>query len=221
MRAFYFGILFLLFSVCSGKNNTTAETQNTQRRDTIIQRDTVFYSPANDWQVSFQLTHDPDLDSVWGKPVSFYINNSRCSPLAIDFYRSSFRPTDNNSTAALLELVTTDDKNLRPFYRWCLNKTIQIQDGALGEYTGVPARRYAEKFPEEFFAYMKADTSQQRYRDWVSSISYSGFYENEDYKNPKAIRTALAEKMKVNCKNYSAGLAGQIQKFTTDCFPGK
>ena len=75
----------------------------------------------------------------------------------------------------MLSLVTTNDNNLRPFYRWCLNKTIQIEDGALAEYTGIPARQYAEKFPKEFFEYMDYDTTKEKYGDWVGSISYSGY----------------------------------------------
>lgn len=134
------------------------------------------------------MTHDPEVDSIWGKPVNFYIENPKCSPIAIDFYAGQFRPTDNRTTVALLILVTSTNNHLRPFYRWCLNKTIQIQDGALGEYTGVPARRYAEKFPKEFFQYMDYDTTGNKYADWTNSILYSGFYDEDDYNKPADIR---------------------------------
>jgi len=60
--------------------------------------------------------------------------------------------------------VTTDDSKVRSFYRWCLNFTIVISDGALAEYPGVPVLQYATKFPQEFFAYMGRDKNGQRYK---------------------------------------------------------
>ena len=156
----------------------TACGSGPQKPDSSPEPNAVVYNI--DWQEGFGLTHDTLVDSIWQKPVKFYLDQPGCSPLARDFYFGIFRPSDNDSTAELLELATTDNGQLRPFYRWCLNKTIQIQDGALGEYTGVPARRYAEKFPIEFFVYMDQDTSGSRYLDWTAAISYSGFY---DYDN--------------------------------------
>ena len=159
------------------------------------------------------------VDSIWGKPVKFYIDNPKCSPIAIDFYRGQFRPSDNSTTAALLQLVTTDNNQLRPFYRWCLNKTIQIQDGALGEYTGVPARQYAEKFPKEFFKYMDYDTTGHKYLDWVNSILYSGFYDKEEYKKTASIRHRMTSLMIQNCKPCNDSLLIRIHKLAKDCFP--
>jgi hypothetical protein len=130
-----------------------------------------------------------------------------------------FRPTDNHTTAALLALATTDDPDLRPFYRWCLTKTIQIQDGALGEMTGVPARRYAEKFPVAFFEYMDRDTTRKTYLDWVNSISYSGFYDQDDYEKPEDVRERLSRVMKSNCVHCGEKLKVRIDSFAADCFP--
>lgn len=209
--------LFLL-TACTDRQTSKQDIQQTRKTDTIIQHDTIFYS-NNNWQQGFDLTHDPEVDSIWGKPVKYYIDNPNCSPIAIDFYQGQFRPTDNNTTAALLTLVTTDDNQLRPFYRWCLNKTIQIQDGALGEYTGVPARQYAEKYPKEFFEYMDIDTTKGKYNDWVGSISYSGFYDKDDYKKPQDIRKRMTQTMKANCINCSEKLKKRIDKFAADCFP--
>ena len=186
--------------------------------DSIKNQDTILSTKEINWQASFDLTHNPELDSIWGKPVKFYIENPNCSSTAIDFYFGKFRPMDDTATANLLMLVTTNDNNLRPFYRWCLNKTILIQDGALGEYTGVPARQYAEKFPLEFFEYMDSDTSGDKYLDWTNSIMYSGFYDYEDYKNTKEIRTRFANTMKSNCNNCTGAMEKRIEKFVEDCF---
>jgi hypothetical protein len=214
MRTSNFIIVFIILIACNNKPKQGINRKQSISKDTIIKHDTVFY--AENWQQGFGLTHDPEIDSVWGKPVKFYIDNPKCSPIAIDFYLGQFRPTDNNTTAALLSLAIADDNQLRPFYRWCLNKTIQIQDGALAEYTGIPARRYAEKFPKEFFDYLNTDTT--KYNNWVSSISYSGFYDQEDYKKPQDIRKRMGQTMKMNCFNCSEQLKKRIDKFVADCF---
>ncbi len=210
--------IILILVACSDRKSKGEIITKSQPADTIVKHDTIFICNDNDWQQNFGLTHNPERDSIWGKPVKFYVENPDCSPTAIDFYWGQFRPTDNNTTEAFLKLATTNNDKLRPFYRWCLNKTIQIQDGALAEYTGVPARQYAEKFPKEFFEYMDYDTTNEKYEDWVSSISYSGFYGNEDYKKIDELRNNLTKAMKTNCKGCSETLINRVDKFAKDCF---
>ncbi|MFT4018350.1 MAG: hypothetical protein QM668_15400 [Agriterribacter sp.] len=218
MKTLQFIVSLIFLAGCTDRESKTNDISKIAYADTIIKHDTVFYNNDNNWQDGFGLTHDPDKDSIWGKPVKFYIDNPKCSPIAIDFYTGQFQPTDNNTTAALLKLATTNDNNLRPFYRWCLNKTIQIQDGALAEYTGVPARQYAEKFPKEFFTYMDIDTTKEKYNSWANAISYSGFYDVDDYKKPQDIRKRLTQTMNENCINCSEQLEKRIDKFAKDCF---
>lgn len=218
MKHFIFIPFIFYLSACTNRQSSKT-TDAPNKVDTIISYDTVYINNHKDWQDSFGLTHEPEIDSIWGKPVKFYIDNPKCSGIAIDFYWGQFRPTDNNTTATLLELVTTDDNNLRPFYRWCLHKTIQIQDGALAEYTGIPARMYAEKFPMEFFNYLDSDTTKGKYNDWTSSISYSGYYDIDDDEKPADIRKRMTKKMKQNCKNCNARMNKRIDELAIDCFP--
>ena len=219
MKSTFCILIILLLSKCTERRIKPSLERNGNPQDSVVKYDTVYINNQNNWQEGFRLTHDPTIDSVWGKPVKYYIDNPKCSPIAIDFYQGDFRPSDNRTTAALLGLVTTDDKKLRPFYRWCLNKTIQIQDGALGEYTGEPARRYAEKFPKEFFEYMDYDTTGEKYSDWVTSILYSGYYPTDDYIKPDAIRKRMTIIMKRNCKNCNESMVKRFEKFALDCFP--
>jgi hypothetical protein len=198
--------------------NNGQYTNKDSEKDSVIIRDTVYYDQSPDWQRDFELTHDPELDSIWQKPVSYYLNNPKCDPAAKDFYLGVLKPSDNNTTAHLLSLVTTSDTTLRPFYRWILNKTIIIQDGALAEYTGIPARLYAEQFPKEFFQYMDVDTSGEKYQMWTSAIAYSGFKEGEDYKDTEGIRSNLVRKMTQSCINCSPEIKNRIEVFAKDCF---
>lgn len=210
----------LSFSACNLQSNKKTNSNNTEI-DTLLKRDTVHvYQKSNerDWQEGFGLTHDPDKDSIWYKPSSYYLSDKECSGLASDFYYGRLRPSDNGVTDELLKLATTDNKKLRPFYRWCLNKTIVIEDGALAEHTDVPARKYAEKFPNEFFNYVDIDTSGEKLKDWVGSISYSGFYDQDDYERPNEIQQRMAKTMKSNCKDCNDQIIRRIDKFTKDCF---
>ncbi len=171
------------------------------------------------WQQGFGLTHNIDQDSIWKKPVRYYVENEECTQIAIDFYLGKFRPTDNDQTEELLNLVLTKNTELRPFYRWILNKTIIIQDGALGEYTGLPARKYAERFPNEFFDYLDIEKSNEKYQNWCNSIMYSGFYDYDDYDNLALVRKEFAKTMMKNCTSCSKSTNDRIKKFANDCFP--
>jgi hypothetical protein len=215
----YLIVLLLLFLFSCNSSTEFKPPASITVRDTIIVHDTVFTdNPSDNWQQNFDLTHQPDEDSVWFKPVSYYLNNPDCSGLASDFYYGSLRPRDDGTTDELLKLATVNDNRLRPFYRWCLNLTIIIQDGGLAEHTGFPARKYAEKFPEEFFHYMDADSTKARYEDWVSAISYSGFYRKEDYRKPLEISKRFASVMKSNCKGCDEKTLTRIDKFAKECF---
>jgi len=213
-------IVTMVVSCNSGVVDKSASA-NTIKVDTFIIHDTIYIGEDHnpDWQSGFNLTHEPDKDSIWGKPVSYYLNDKECVSIAFEFYHGYFRPSDNGATDELLKYAATDNNKLRPFYRWCLNMTIQISDGALGEHVGVPARQYAEKFPMEFFQYMDYDSTGEKYKEWISAISYSGFYDGDDPEKPKEIRDRLIAKMKKNCNNCGDQIRKRIDKFAKDCFP--
>jgi hypothetical protein len=223
MKALLILTIILSFVSCNKpqKSGLKTEVVEIEIQDTVKKTadKTQEFKNDNSWQQGFGLTHDIDKDSIWSKPVRFYIENKNCSQLAKDFYFGTKRPTDDEDTEKLLKLVILDDKNLRPFYRWILNKTILIQDGALAEYTGVPARQYAEKFPNEFFEYMDFDKTEGKYHDWCNSILYSGFYDSDDWKKPSIIRQNMIIVMTKNCLNYDKNYKTRIEKFANDCFP--
>lgn len=151
---------------------------------------------------------------IGGRPVAFYLASRKVSPLAKALYTARFQPSDTDSTSQLLALVTTNDSEIRPFYRWCLDFTISLSDGALGEYPGPPALAYATKFPREFFAYMDKDASDQRYKRWVELMAYSGLNE---YAQPPAVSTkAIEAKITRNCPVCSTQLARRIHRLAAD-----
>jgi exonuclease I len=207
-------LFFIFFLILVSCNN------NNYKKESIhINKQTVLDKKIIDRRTNKQISINIDKDSIWNKPVRFYVENPNCNKTAVAFYFGKFKPEDNSETEKLLELVISDDTNLRPFYRWILYKTIFIQDGALGEYTGIPARKYAEKFPNKFFEYTDWDISGELYSEWCNAILYSGFYSDDDYKKPKVIRQNMIKTMKTNFKNCNDSITKRIEKFALDCFP--
>ena len=156
----------------------------------------------------------PLPDTIAGRPVSFYLGNPKVASIAKSLYSGQFRPEDNDTTTQLLALVVTDDSIIRPFYRWCLDFTIQISDGALGEYPGEPALKYAIKFPKEFFAYMDKDPTGERYNEWTGIIAYSGL--NDYTQKATEIQKEITSKMISNCKGCNRELNQRIITFAKD-----
>lgn len=211
----------LLFIGCGPSKQRPNSQAISSGKDTVVIHDTVYINSHNngDWQKGFGLTHDPDKDSIWGKPVSYYLKDKECNAITFDFYYGYFRPSDDGATTELLKLACTDNNKLRPFYRWCLNKTLIVSDGALGELVGVPARQYAEKFPDEFFEYMDYEKSGERYEMWVDAIQYSGFFDYPEYDNDGDLVNALYLRMSKNLKDKTEANLKRVKKFATDCNP--
>lgn len=213
MKAFYFLLLLPVLLSC---NNGPLNNKSASYTDTIRIHDTLFI-PRNEynWQEGFGLSHEPDMDSVWNKPVRYYIEDENCSGLAFDFYYGFLKPSDNGTTTELLKLAVTNNKKLRPFYRWCLNKTLVISDGALGELTGIPAREYAEKYPDEFFEYLDSTEDGTKYKMWTEAIAYSGNY---DYHAGNEVNRKRLENIMIsNLKTKTQKNTERIRKFAKDC----
>lgn len=66
----YQRLTFLILFIASCKQNENHTNRSVLSKcDAIIKHDTVCIHDHDDWQNGFGLTHEPDKDSVWGKPV--------------------------------------------------------------------------------------------------------------------------------------------------------
>jgi hypothetical protein len=205
-------ILLLTVLFCMAcKDNKQAVEQTIV--DTLTLTDTI-KDNKKFWKDPLNGNIYPLPDSIGGKPVSFYIANPKIISLAKDFYKGTFRPADNDSTTQLLSHVVTDDSITRPFYRWCLDFTIVISDGALGEYPGIPSLKYAIKFPIEFFDFMDEDNSGERYKRWTEIIAYSGL--NDYNKQTSEIEKEISNQMLGNCPSCGAITKNRILAFAKD-----
>ena len=67
--------------------------------------------------------------------------------------------------------------------------------------------------------FLTTENKKEKYQDWVDAISYSGFYDIDDYQKSKDIRNRLKTKMKMNCIGCSEETIHRIDIFAKDCFP--
>jgi hypothetical protein len=107
--------------------------------------------------------------------VDHYIFNPDCDALAFDFYYGQFKPSDNALSSEFMDLLLNENDALRPFYRWCFDRTIDMADGAFAEYIGTAARSYVEKYPVEFIEFTASDSLIMP--RWAEIIAYSGMHE--------------------------------------------
>ncbi|MBL7724725.1 MAG: hypothetical protein JNK27_11280 [Chitinophagaceae bacterium] len=206
-------LIFILFIIASCKNSTSTNQAASVDSSKLNSSDTIIKS-KNVWLDRLNGVKYPLPDTIAGKPISFYLDNPKVAAITKDFYKGQFRPTDNDSTIQLLSFVSTNDSTLRPFYRWCLDFTITISDGALGEYPGMPALAYATKFPEEFFNYMDEDMSRQRYEHWTEIIAYSGL--NNYNRTTTEIEKEIISNMLSNCHFCDVNTKSRILAFAHD-----
>jgi hypothetical protein len=209
MRRSLIIVLFFVTACNNKKQKSQQGSINSQEKTTAP-----ISNNKNVWVDRLTGKKHPLPDSIGNNPVSFYLENPKVADIAKAFYRGQFRPTDNDSTTQLLSYVTTDDNITRPFYRWCLDFTISISDGALGEYPGVPALTYATKFPKEFFDYIDKDTSRKRYKNWVDIIAYSGL--NNYNEKESEIEKKIISKMHNNCYFCGGSTKSRIVTFAQD-----
>ncbi|MBP6024924.1 hypothetical protein [Ferruginibacter sp.] len=163
-------------------------------------------------------TYKNNQDSIIGRSVNFYTQNKNCSQIAKNYYAGKFNPSDNDSTTELLNLSLTSDTLLRPFYFWCLDNVIREADGALMEYVGIPARKYIEKYPTEFFKYISSKQFFENKNNWVTAINYSGYYDYESTDNKKeALRNFVTATTK-SCFKCTVQQKTEIKSFAKECF---
>ena len=214
MRPLIFISSLLLFA-CNDREKSSGQTSidTTQVKLKVAALDTT-QPVGNMWVDRLNNAKYSLPDTIGGKPISFYLDNPKVASIAKSLYKGQFRPEDNDTTTQLLALVVTDDSIIRPFYRWCLDFTIQISDGALGEYPGEPALKYSTKFPKEFFTYMDKDTTGRRYKQWTEIMAYSGF--NDYTKKATEIQKEITSKMISNCKSCNSDIKERITIFAKD-----
>lgn len=117
-----------------------------------------------------ELLKKVEIESVDGRPISFYLNHPDLHNLIKDFYAVKFLPSDNDKTFHLLELLTNKHPDLYPFYFHCLNQICVYSDGALSEVMGEYCMQAVLNYPHYFFT---------KNKDYISK--YAGFMRYELY----------------------------------------
>ncbi|MBS1617213.1 MAG: hypothetical protein JST76_01755 [Bacteroidetes bacterium] len=209
----YTRVLILLLSLFVAHHGYA---QAVPERDTVYVHDTIYISNNYDWREIFGFRyHDSGRDSIAGYPLDYYTLDTACSAYAIGFLGSSWRPSCDRMTDELLALAVRKDPKFHPLYVWCLFMTLRISDGCLAENVGLPARRYAEVYPKEFFAAMDQPRDSDMYALFIEAIRYSGDEASEH--SPDEVRAHIEARMLSHCTGCSAALHQRIHQFSVDC----
>ncbi len=203
-------LLLTLFVAHHGYAQTAPE------RDTVYAHDTIYISNNYDWREVFGFRyHDSERDSIAGHPLDYYTSDTACSANAIGFLSGNWRPSCDRMTDELLALSLRGDPKFHPLYVWCLFMTLRISDGCLAENVGLPARRYAEAYPKEFFMAMDRPGDSDMYAIFVEAIRYSGGNASEH--SSDETRAHMEGRMLSQCAGCSATMRKRIHQFSIDC----
>jgi hypothetical protein len=95
------------------------------------------------------------VDSLGGKSVVEYLNNSNILSTAKQLYNGEFELSDNQETFELLEITHQCPEEFRPFYFHLFNYIATVSDGALSEVFGQDVHHLIEHRTEFFFKHFE------------------------------------------------------------------
>lgn len=121
------------------------------------------------------------VDSLNGKPISFYLENSETHELVKSFYLEEFIPSDNDTTFELLDILTGKNEIIYPFYFHFFNAICLLSDGAISEVMGKHCMRMIYNYPKYTFSFFK-DNSQLLGK-YIVFITYELYFKYDDTSN--------------------------------------
>ena len=80
-----------------------------------------------------QLLNDIKIDSINGKPVTYYLTHPKIANNVKSFCNGEILPRDDRITFDLLDTLTIVNSELSPYYRFLFNYIGSTSDGALSE----------------------------------------------------------------------------------------
>ncbi len=111
-------------------------------------------------------------ESILGKPITYYLNNSQIDRFSKMYYQGQFKIYDNSETFAILDSVMTVNNETRPFYFYIFNSILNQSDGAVSEYVAGICLKYLEKMPCEFLNYCKNEDYKVSISKWSRYIGF-------------------------------------------------
>lgn len=140
------------------------------------------------------------VDSLNGKPISYYLNHKGIDSYSKAFYKGKFPIFDDLISNGIMDSVLTNNNSTRPFYLYNFNRMLELVDAAAAEEAGLRALEYFQKYPCEFVRSLKDKKYNADIEKWSSLIGYELGLSDEIPSFNKHIN-AIEKKLKTNCND--------------------
>lgn len=144
-----------------------------------------------------------------GQDMQFYLTHPEIDSISKRYAVGEFKLSDNEATFSILDSLTTQNKETRPFYYAIFTKVMQESDGALSEVVGSYGQKYAETFAKEFYENLDNEAYRSSYDNWVGFIGYEILMAIDPM---KALDSFLSIQQQ-NCEECSDKMKADIEKF--------
>ena len=151
------------------------------------------------------------VDSLNGKPISFYIENPETNELVKSFYQGEFLPSDNDETFELLDILVEKNEVIYPFYFHCLNSICLLSDGALSEVMGEPCLKMVSNYPNYTFSFFVENS--ELFEDYTGMIGYELFFQKYGTSNIQISESEFLENLKENLELDNPEIKSLLDKF--------
>ena len=149
------------------------------------------------------------------KNIQFYLNHSKVSKTAKDFYYNKFKASDNDRTFSIFDSLNTKNNATRPFYIFLCSRIMEKSDGALSEFAGLAAKAFVENHPRTFFAFFKRQNNllatEKYFKIWAKQVAAEIAIECEN--KEKTCLVGTIKQMKLNSTGTDQRINYQIDQF--------
>ena len=163
----------------------------------------------NDPALHPNLVNKTQVDSLNGKPIDFYLNNSQIDQYSKMLYLGKFAVSDDNLTLGILDSLDSDNSETRPFYFFVAHQILTTSDGALSEVLGFYTLDYLTSYPCEFFRWSTELNFEIRL--WYYLSAYDMYFANNPGEVQKQTNSTIRALIQ-SCPEYETNAEFIINK---------
>lgn len=138
------------------------------------------------------------VDSLNGKPISYYLTHKGIDSFSKAFYRGQFPIFYDDISMGIMDSVLTENKQTRPFYLYNFNRMVEMVDAAVAEDAGGRAIAYFEKHTCEFLKSLKDEKYSPNIENWSILIGYELGVSTDNISFNKYMNN-IEKKLMANC----------------------
>ncbi len=144
-----------------------------------------------------------------------YLKDTKTSNLAKRLFNDEYINIDTDDPLFLLDSLTAEDKQARPFYFKVAGNSYKSSDGYYSEGLGSIGKKYVLENTIEFISYFdnKSCFTGRELETWADIVMLELSLEADNNENNKSLVDDYNRKLFFNCKHCSA-----TQKETLDTF---